>query len=279
MLEIFLIVLALMWILIAVFCDLKTREIPNWLNFSLIIFALGARFFYSLFEENWNFFIYGLVGFGVFLILGNLLYYSKFFGGGDAKLFFGLGAIIPLTTNISENLNLFANFIFLFLIFGAIFGLASVLYFSFKDFNSIKKVFVESMKENKRTFYFFMIAGLALMIVGFSEEFLFFIGAVSFIFPYLFFYTKSIDNTSLISKINSKNLTEGDWLYSSLKIGNRVIEPSWEGLNAREVALIKKKYKFVKIKRGIEFSPVFFASFVFFVYFYYVGISLLNFLP
>ena len=38
--EIFLIILALIWLIFAVISDLKTREVPNWLNFSLIIFAL-----------------------------------------------------------------------------------------------------------------------------------------------------------------------------------------------------------------------------------------------
>jgi Flp pilus assembly protein protease CpaA len=49
---IFLIVLAVVWIGAATICDLKSREVPNWINFSLIIFALGFRFFYSLFSQN-----------------------------------------------------------------------------------------------------------------------------------------------------------------------------------------------------------------------------------
>jgi Flp pilus assembly protein protease CpaA len=50
--------LAFTWITFAVVQDLKTREIANWLNFSLVIFALGIRFFYSFFSE---------VGFSFFL--------------------------------------------------------------------------------------------------------------------------------------------------------------------------------------------------------------------
>ncbi|MBI2056754.1 hypothetical protein HYT91_00690 [Candidatus Pacearchaeota archaeon] len=47
---IFLVALALVWMIFAVVQDLKKREIANWVNFSLIIFALGFRFFYSLFN-------------------------------------------------------------------------------------------------------------------------------------------------------------------------------------------------------------------------------------
>jgi len=52
MFEVFLICLALIWIVFASGQDLKSREVANWLNFSLIIFALGFRFFYSLFNLN-----------------------------------------------------------------------------------------------------------------------------------------------------------------------------------------------------------------------------------
>ena len=61
--------LGLIWILFAVVQDIRTREIANWLNFSLIIFALGFRFFYSLFEMNdFGFFYQGLIGFGMAFI-------------------------------------------------------------------------------------------------------------------------------------------------------------------------------------------------------------------
>ena len=56
----FLWALAIIWIIFAVVEDLRTREIANWLNYSLVIFALGFRFFYSLFElGDMNFFYQG----------------------------------------------------------------------------------------------------------------------------------------------------------------------------------------------------------------------------
>jgi len=59
----FLWILALIWIVFATVQDLKMREIANWLNFSLIIFALGFRFFYSLFSSGgFGFFYQGLLG-------------------------------------------------------------------------------------------------------------------------------------------------------------------------------------------------------------------------
>ena len=66
MLTLFLVAIAVIWIIFAVVSDLRSREIPNWLNFSLIIFVLGIRFFYSVFNEDWSFFLWGLFGFSAF---------------------------------------------------------------------------------------------------------------------------------------------------------------------------------------------------------------------
>ncbi len=66
----FLSVLAFVWISFAVIFDLKKREIPNWLNFSLIIFAIGFRFFYSLFlEVGFAFFYRNIFRFWKFILL------------------------------------------------------------------------------------------------------------------------------------------------------------------------------------------------------------------
>ena len=98
---IFLIVLGLIWIVFATLQDLKEREVANWLNFSLIIFALGFRFFFSLFaEQGFSFFYQGLIGLGIFFIVGNGLYYARVFAGGDAKLMIALGTILPLSYNL-----------------------------------------------------------------------------------------------------------------------------------------------------------------------------------
>ena len=108
---IFLFVLALIWIVFATIQDLRKREVANWLNFSLIIFALGFRFFYSLFSDiGFNFLYQGLIGFGIFFILGNLLYYGKMFAGGDAKLMIALGAVLPFSVVFRENLEIFLLF-------------------------------------------------------------------------------------------------------------------------------------------------------------------------
>ena len=72
--NLFLIIIAVVWILGAVFQDLRRREVDNIWNFSLIGIALTYRLAVSINGSYW-FFINGILGLVVFLILGNLFYY------------------------------------------------------------------------------------------------------------------------------------------------------------------------------------------------------------
>ena len=147
---IFLFLLGFIWMSFAVIQDLKTKEIANWLNFSLIIFAIGFRFFYSLFSGNgFEFFYQGLMGLGIFFLIGNLLYYGKMFAGGDAKLMIALGAVLPLSENFFLNLAFFLTFIMIFLLVGAGYSFLTTLVLSITNskknslfgLNAIKKLY------------------------------------------------------------------------------------------------------------------------------------------
>src|SRR3989344_8973559 len=93
---IFLFFLALIWLIFAAVNDLRKTEIPNWLNFSLVIFAIIFRLFFSLFTENFYFLWYGLIGLVAFFVLGHLFYLGRIFAYGDTKLMISLGAILPI---------------------------------------------------------------------------------------------------------------------------------------------------------------------------------------
>lgn len=261
--EVFLIILGFIWISFATIEDLKKREIANWINFSLIIFALGFRFFYSLFSlEDFNFFYQGLIGFGIFFILGNLLYYSRVFAGGDAKLMMGLGPILPLSWNFLGNLNLFLNFFFLFLIMGALYGLLVSFYLSISNSKEFKKEFKKRVKENRNLIVLSMFIGTVFLLLGFLNFFLIYFGILLFVFPYLYIFAKSIDESCMVVLVNPKFLTEGDWLYKNIKLGKKLIKANWEGLDKEEILLLRKSKKKVLIRKGIPFTPVFLLSFL-----------------
>ena len=274
---IFLIILAGIWLVFAAIYDLKKRMVPNWLSFSLIIFALGFRFFYSLFNENFIFFYQGLIGLGIFFIIGNALYYGRVFAGGDAKLMIALGAVLPFSENFFKNIESFSFFILLFLFVGGFYGLIWSIFLTINNFKIFKKEFINQFNNNRKIIYSVMIFALFFMVLGFFEILLFYLGSLIFVMPYFYIYSKSVDNSCLVKTLNVKKLEEGDWLYKDLKIGKKVIKAKWEGLTNKQIKEIQKNCKKIKIRQGIPFVPTFLISFLVFVYFYYQNINLFSF--
>ena len=259
----FLWVLALIWIIFAVVEDLRTTEISDWLNLSLLIFALAFRLFYSLFQSgNMSFFYQGLIGAGIFMVLGNLFYYGKMFAGGDAKLFMSLGAILPIYSSFYLNVKIFFLFIFLFLIAGAVYGMVVSAYYGMRYRSLLKKEFSKQMKLNKNLLLVGLLFSSLLLLLGFVVPGFFAIGVFFFFISYFYIYVKSVDEACMIKKVKPSKLLEGDWLYKDVKVGKKVIRSTWDGLNKEDIKLLKKR-KFVYVRTGIQFSPTFFLSFVF----------------
>jgi Flp pilus assembly protein protease CpaA len=263
---IFLWVLALIYIVFAVVQDLRTREIANWINFSLIIFALGFRFLYSLFfAGEFSFFYQGILGLGIFFVLGNLFYYGRIFAGGDAKLMIALGTILPTSSSFFSNLGIFCNFLLIFLFAGFVYILGASTFLCITNFKKFKKEFLRQLKKNKTPALIVIAFSIISLLLGFFGIVFLAFGALLFLTYFLYLYSKTIDEVCMIREINSTYLREGDWLYSNLKIGKDVIKANWNGLSKQEIREIRKKFKKVKIRQGIPFSPNFLISFIIFI--------------
>jgi len=234
----FLFSIALAYALTAAIFDLKTREVPNWLNFSLIAFALAYRLFFSIYYDRYDFIIYGLLGFLVFYLIANAFYYSKVFAGGDAKLLMGLGCILPFES-LGDLFYIGAGFIF---------------------------------SESRKLFIFSSIIIVLLLIetVYFSSSYLFFLISLLFflLLPILYIYLKTIESSCMIKMVSSKIATEGDWLEKDIKVGGKIIKKSVHGLSREEIMLLRKHNKKIWIKYGIPFVPAFFLAIVFTVFFF-----------
>ncbi len=273
---IFLSVLAIVWIIFAVVQDVKSREIANWLSFSLIIFALGFRFFYSLFSGGgFSFFYQGLIGLGIFFVIGNLFYYGRIFAGGDAKLMIALGAVLPFYGNFLSNVKFFGLFLILFFLAGSVYGLITSVILGIKNSEKFKKEFINQFKSKRKFVYFIMVLSIVFLVLGFIESILIYFGILIFIFPYLYLSAKSVDEVCMVKKINPKKLTEGDWLYEDVKIGDKVIKKGWDGLEGKEIKLLQKK-KYILVRYGIPFSPAFLIGFLILILFYFLKIDLWN---
>lgn len=265
--EVFLIVLGIVWVSFAMFEDLKKREIANWLNISLIVFALGFRFFYSLFigsenGEGFMFLFQGLIGLGAFFVLGNLFYYGRLFAGGDANLMIALGAVLPFSLNVFENISLGLSFLLLFLFWGAIYGITWSIYLGIKNKSKFKREFSKRVSENKKLLYLSVFLGILFLGLSFFEISFIALGIFVFILPYFYLLAKSIDEVSMVREIKPEKLTVGDWLYKDVKVKGKIVKSSWNGLTKKEISTLKKSKKKVLVRYGIPYAPVFFLSFL-----------------
>ncbi len=260
----FLFTLAFIWIIFAVAQDLRTREVSNWLNFSLIAIVLAYRAFYSVYTKDLMFFVYGAGGILLFVGLAYMFYYGRVFAGGDAKLLMGLGGVLPY-----EMLGdyLYLGFGFILLLFSA--GAIYTLFYSLMLIPRNKKKFIKDFKSefNKRKGIFYSVIVLAilfeliLLFLGSLNAFWWF-GIIIFLMPLLFFYTKALEKSCMIILKDAKELSEGEWLEKDVKVGNKLIKKSVHGLSIKDIKLLRKYKKKVWIKDGVPFTPAFLFAFI-----------------
>ncbi len=80
----------LLLLVLAMVLDLRTREIPDWISIGLVGMAIVAALFGFENIQWWMVVSGGLMG----LMVGAALFRYAEFGGGDAKLIVGVGALL-----------------------------------------------------------------------------------------------------------------------------------------------------------------------------------------
>jgi hypothetical protein len=267
--------IALIWVFVATIQDIKKKEVANWLSFSLIIISLSLRAIASIISLEAGYFFWGVAVAIILFGIANLFYYSRIFAGGDAKLLIALGAAFattPVFTPIIKTslsgipiLPFNAPFILVFimnmLFVGSAYGLFFAAYLAFRNIGSFKKEFAKILKRGSKWAILCVSLGILFLIANnffFSNNSPLVITCILIaIFPFLFAFVKSVENTSMIKLVKPSELTEGDWLVNDIRIGRKVINPRFSGLDNNEILLLRKRNKKVIIKQGIPFVPVF----------------------
>lgn len=260
----FLIILGLIWITGAILQDMKRREVDNLWNFSLIAFALAYRISVSVFMNDYWFALNGFIGLIIFILLGNLFYYARLFAGGDAKLMIALGAILPLSYSWIINIKIFGFFILLFLLGGSIYAMIYAFCLIVANWKNFKKEFVNQWNKCRILFLIGLVFCLIWILIAFfiSQTGFVLIGLVILLFPILYVFAKAVEESCMVREVFWNKVTEGDWLYKDVKIGNKLIKANWEGVSKKELELIKRSRKKIFIKYGIPFTPSFLFGFV-----------------
>jgi hypothetical protein len=80
----------------------------------------------------------------------------------------------------------------------------------------------------------------------------------------------------LVKEISTSKLVPGDWIYEKIKVGKKTIKPKITGLNEKDIALIKKYKKKIKVKDGVPFTPSFLLALVLLIYLWYSNRGFFN---
>ncbi len=256
----FLFSLFLVGLIIATLQDIKRREIDDWLN--LFLFFSGTAFL--IFSLNGSYLLsYAFFVFVLFLVC-TLLYFARFFAGGDTKLLFAMAPVF-FSLSFLDSFKNFFIFFFCLLVMGAIYGIFYILFLCIKNH---KKVFNEVRLNLKRSkFLRFLGLILAILLVaGFIDNLFFVFFSLGLLFIFLFLLGKALEKVSFIVKKSPFKLAEGDWLLKNINVGKKIIRSSWDGLTKEDILLLKKYRKAVYVREGIPYAPVFLLAFVVYLF-------------
>lgn len=259
----FLAIIGLTALIFASVNDIKTREVPDWLNYGLIVSAFAVRVFHSLIFSDFWYLLYGLIGFGVMFVIGIGMYYTKQWGGGDAKLVMGLG-IVFASSHLNMN-NLLISLLINIIILGALYGVTWSVYLAIKNKKVFVKSFLKIFYQKKHARNVSLVFGLLVIISLFFipipyMRFIFCMTALAIIvYSYLVIFVKAVEDSCMYKWLPVSNLTEGDWVAKPVYVNKRLIcGPKDIGLEKHQITALKKaKVKKVFVKEGIPFVPSF----------------------
>ena len=95
MFDLILVIVVVFVLLISSIIDMKTREVPDELSIGLIAVAVILKILHAYEIDNFLILLNSLFGFLIFLGISLIMYYTRQWGGGDAKLFMALGIALP----------------------------------------------------------------------------------------------------------------------------------------------------------------------------------------
>ena len=261
-------------LLIGSYTDIKTREVPDWVNFGLIGTGFGINLLFSIIFWNINFILASIIGFAIFFAIAWVMFYTGQWGGGDSKILMGLGAVIGIDF-FSKQFFLF-GFLINALLLGALYGILWAVFSIFRNRKKFVKEFKKSSKNKKIilskriVFILFIILILVGLFIpnNLVKLMMFYAAVVSVLTFYLWIYIKAVENVSMLKYVKLQQLTEGDWIAKNVKVdGKYITGPKDLGIEKKKIKKLIEFYKRGKVKRilikeGIPFVPSFFAAYV-----------------
>ena len=263
-------------LLIGSITDLKTREVPDWMNYGLVISGLGLNLLFSAIYSNPSFIINSIIGLAVFFGIAYIMFYAGQWGGGDSKMLMGLGAMIGIDVSFKTP-QFLANFLINALFIGAIYGLLWSFLLAFRNRQKFLKELREILSKkgiSKAKKIILPTLVLLLIAVFLIKAYYVKILILSMAFLvlatfYLWIFVKAIEKSSMYKLVDPSRLTEGDWIVKDVIVSSQYIcGPKDLGIEKKQIRKLVEMYKKGKVKKilikeGIPFVPSFFAAFIF----------------
>ena len=215
----FLFALGIIYLIVASYEDLKKTEVANWITYSFVAFALAYRGIYSVLNGDYRFFVLGALGFFVFYLIGNLLYYAKAFGGADVKLLRAIGVTLPYQSYFGLIFTLLG---FIFLLFFVAFFYTLIYSVFIVYFNKRRFVneFYIRFKKYKGWMAVLALIGVLFLIFSIVYKYGMIGGAVFLItavVPMMYVYLKAVDSCMVVL-VSPGKLMEGDWILEDINV-------------------------------------------------------------
>ncbi len=271
--------IAFISLLIGSYTDIKTREVPDWVNYGLIGIGLSLSLLFSAVYWNITFFINSLAGLAVFFVVAYLMFYSGQWGGGDSKMLMGLGALIGLDLGL-RNMFLVSFFVNI-LLAGAAYGILFSLFLAIKHRKKFAKEYKKISKNKlitKLKRYLIAMLLVILVAVFFVRDYPMRLFILSFFMIitstfYFWIFVKVVEKACMHKFVKPSELTEGDWIAKNVKVSGKYIAgPKDLGIEKKQIRKLvqlykQKKVRKILIKEGIPFVPSFLIAFVLTFYF------------
>ena len=267
--------IAIAALFIASISDLRTREVPDWLNYGLIFSGLFVNFIFSAVYWDYRYALNSIIGLGIFLVFSYIMFYTGQWGGGDSKMLMGLGALIGIDSSF-KSFPFMASFLLNTLIVGAVYGFFWSISLAIKNrkkfLRKMRNIFADPVLIKVRRIIMLssliLIASLIFITEIYLKVLVFSLVILFLMTFYLWVFVKAVENSCMLKYVLPTQLTEGDWIAKEVKIGGKYITgPKDLGISKKSIKKLVNFYKAGKIKKilikeGIPFVPSFFMAFI-----------------
>jgi len=265
---------ALIALAIGTFTDLRKREVPDLVNYSLIAIGLFFNLMMSIALMEWSYIINSIAGFAAFFAFALLMFYSGQWGGGDSKMIMGIGALIGLDITFKDIflINFFVNMLIAGAFYGLLWSIALALMHWKKVLHEMKRyiktrqiVFARNLLLFSSLVFAAFIFLAKDMLLQLSLAILIAVSIAAFC---LWIFIKAVEKTAMLKYISPDKLTEGDWIAEEVKHkGKAICSPKDLGISKKQIRQLinlykERKIRQVLIKEGIPFVPSFLAGFI-----------------